>query len=166
MKRLIKVQFRRRRENKTNYTSRARKLIGGMARLVVRRSNRYLTAQIVTSQRAQDAVVLSVNSKDLTEYGWPESTSVKNLAAGYLLGFLIAAKAKKANIEKATLDLGLFRSTKGNRLYAVAKGAIDGGLDVPHSAEILPPMDRIDRKDATIKVDLKKIKETILSKNK
>jgi large subunit ribosomal protein L18 len=166
MKRLIKVQFRRRRENKTNYTSRARKLSGRMARLVVRRSNRYLIAQIVTSQTAQDKVIFTVNSKELTEYGWPEMTSIKNLAAGYLLGVLVAAKAKKNNIEKATLDLGLFRSTKGNKLYAIAKGAIDAGLDVPHSKEILPPMDRIERKDATTKVDVKKIKENILSKNK
>ena len=166
MKRLIKVQFRRRRENKTNYTSRAKRLVGGMARLVVRRTNRYIVAQIVASERAQDKVILTANSKDLTGYGWPETTSIKNLAAGYLLGTLVAAKAKKKSIESATLDIGLFRSTKGNRLYAVVRGAVDAGLNVPHSEEILPTMERIDRKDSKVKVDIKKIKEQILAKNK
>lgn len=165
-KNLIKVQFRRRRESRTNYSSRAKKLYGGTARLVVRRSNRYLLAQVVTSERAQDKVIFTATSKELVEYGWPETMSIKNLAAGYLLGTLVAVKAKKSKVEKAVLDLGLFRSTKGSRLYAIVKGAVDAGFDIPHSAEILPPMERIDRKDSKVKVDIKKIKENILSKNK
>lgn len=165
-KNLIKVQFRRRRESKTNYVSRARKLYGETPRLVVRRTNRYLIAQIVMSERAQDRVIFTTNSKDLIEYGWPEKRSIKNLAAGYLLGTLVAAKAKKNKVEKAILDLGLFRSTKGNRLYSIVKGAVDAGFDIPHSGEILPPMERIENKDSKVKVDIKKIKESILSKNK
>jgi len=165
-KNLIKVQFRRRRENRTNYASRAKMLYGGTARLVVRRTNRYLVAQVVTSDTAQDKVIFTANSKELMKYGWPETASIKNLAAGYLLGALVAAKAKKNKVEKAVLDLGLFRSTKGSRLYAIVKGAAEAGFDVPHSADILPPMERIDRKDSKVKVDIKKIKESILSKNK
>ena len=157
-----KVLFRRRRQSKTNYLSRIRALKAGRPRLVVRRTNRYLIAQIVVSEMAQDKVVLTANSKDLIDYGWPETTSVKNLAAGYLLGILCAVKAKKAKIDYAALDIGLLRSTKGNRIYAVVKGAVDGGLDVPHSAEILPPMERIKREDLKNKVDVDKIKEKIL----
>ncbi len=161
MKRLIKVQFRRRRENKTNYTSRVKALKGRTPRLVVRKTNRYLVAQVVTSERAQDKVLLNANSKELLKYGWPEKDSIKNLTAGYLLGLLVAEKAKKAGVERVILDLGLTKSTKGSRLYAVVKGAVDGGLDVPHSEEILPPSERIEGAHAKIKVDLKKIKEQI-----
>lgn len=162
MKRLIKVQFRRRREHKTNYTSRARFLKGKVPRLVLRRTNRYLVAQVVQSDMAQDKVVFNANSKELVKYGWPESKSVKNLSAGYLLGVLVAAKAKKSGVERAIVDLGLFKSTKGNRLYAVVKGAVDAGLDIPHSEEVLPDMERIEGKQIKTKVDIKKLKDQIL----
>ncbi len=33
---------------------------------------------------------------------------------------------------KAVLDVGLARTTTGARIFAVMKGALDGGLDVPH----------------------------------
>lgn len=33
---------------------------------------------------------------------------------------------------RAFLDVGLTRTTTGNRVFAVLKGALDGGMDVPH----------------------------------
>lgn len=30
------------------------------------------------------------------------------------------------------LDVGLVRTTTGNRVFAAMKGAADGGLDIPH----------------------------------
>ena len=33
---------------------------------------------------------------------------------------------------RAFLDVGLTRTTTGNRVFAVMKGAVDGGIDVPH----------------------------------
>ena len=30
------------------------------------------------------------------------------------------------------LDVGLTRTTTGNRVFAAMKGALDGGLDIPH----------------------------------
>ncbi len=33
---------------------------------------------------------------------------------------------------RAFLDVGLMRTTTGNRVFAVMKGAVDGGIDVPH----------------------------------
>jgi len=41
------------------------------------------------------------------------------------------------------LDIGMQRSTKGSRIYAALKGAVDGGLNVPYSEEILPSDERI-----------------------
>lgn len=36
------------------------------------------------------------------------------------------------------LDLGLFRSTKGARVFAAMKGAVDGGINIPHKDTIFP----------------------------
>ena len=36
------------------------------------------------------------------------------------------------------LDLGLVRDTKGNRVFAAMKGAIDGGVNIPHDPKIFP----------------------------
>ncbi|KAI5567800.1 hypothetical protein POPTR_013G128600v4 [Populus trichocarpa] len=34
---------------------------------------------------------------------------------------------------RALLDVGLVRTTTGNRVFGALKGALDGGLDIPHS---------------------------------
>lgn len=161
MKRLIKVQFKRRRRHVTDYSARKSLLSSGLPRLVIRRSNRYLTAQLVEGKVAQDRVIFTANSKELLKYGWPSTKSIKNLQAGYLLGVLCAVKAKKAKVDKAIIDLGLQRSSKGNRLYAVVKGAIEGGLKVPHSKEILPTQKQLEGESLKTKVDLKKLMENI-----
>jgi len=36
------------------------------------------------------------------------------------------------------LDLGLVRATRGNRVFAAMKGAIDGGINIPHNPKIFP----------------------------
>lgn len=33
---------------------------------------------------------------------------------------------------RAFLDVGLTRTTTGNRVFSVLKGAVDGGIDIPH----------------------------------
>lgn len=38
----------------------------------------------------------------------------------------------------AFLDLGLSRSTNGARVFAAMKGAVDGGIHIPHSDKIFP----------------------------
>ena len=157
MKRLIKVQFRRRRQNKTDYLARKRFLESGIARLVLRKTNRYIITQIVESKEAQDRVICSANSKELLEYGLPETYSIKNLSASYLTGYLCGVKAIKKGIKKAILDIGLLKSTKGNKIYAVLKGAIDSGLEIPHSKEILIPEEKL-------KIDVH-VKKSIKEKN-
>ena len=66
-----------------------------------------------------------------------------NTPAAYLTGMLFAAKAKKAQQDRAVLDIGLNRATPGARVFAALKGAVEAGLDVPHSEEILPSDERI-----------------------
>ena len=104
---------RRRREQKTNYSKRRRLLEGRKARIVVRKSNRYILLQFVESNYAQDKIIFSVSSKDLIEKGWPKDNegSLKNLGASYLTGLLFGKIISKN--PGAILDTGLIRSTKG-----------------------------------------------------
>jgi len=39
---------------------------------------------------------------------------------------------------KAVLDIGLQRTTLGARVFAALKGAVDGGINVPHSENLFP----------------------------
>lgn len=39
------------------------------------------------------------------------------------------------------LDTGLARTTTGARIFGVLKGAVDGGLDIPHSNKRFPGID-------------------------
>ena len=105
MKRLVKVQFRRRRQNKTDYFARRRLLESGIPRFIVRKTNRYIIAQIAESKEAQDKIICSTHSKELLKYGWPSTFSIKNTSAAYLTGYLCALKAIKKNIKKAILDM-------------------------------------------------------------
>jgi len=63
----------------------------------------------------------------------------------------IAELAEKKGVESRPftcfLDLGLARATSGNRVFAALKGAVDGGLHIPHSESIFPKA-KSDKKDA------------------
>jgi len=36
------------------------------------------------------------------------------------------------------LDIGLVATTVGNRVFGALKGAVDGGLDIPHNTKRFP----------------------------
>jgi len=158
----MKVALRRRREHKTDYKLRTKLLLANKPRLVIRKTNRYIIAQIVKSEEARDFTIVYTNSKELSKFGW--NFGFKNLPAAYLTGFLMAQRAKE-NIREVIVDLGLQRSTKGSRLYAVIKGAIDGGLKVACSEEMLPSEERIKGihiKNKEIANKVEEIKERIM----
>lgn len=136
-----KVKFRRRRSGKTDYKARLALLKSGLPRFVARKTNRYIITQVIKSKEAQDAVVCCANSKELLKYGWP--FSLKNIPAAYLTGFLLGIKAKKCKIKNVIFDIGLQRSTKGSRIYAALKGAIDAGLSAKYSEDIMPSEERL-----------------------
>lgn len=136
-----KVALKRRREGKTDYGARL-KLIGlDKHRLVVRVTGNHTTAQIVDVKLPGDKTVVSTHSQELKNMGWLGSG--KNISAAYLTGYLCGKKAVKEGIDAAVMDLGLQSSTKGSRVYAVLKGAIDAGLEVPYKDVVLPDEDRI-----------------------
>jgi large subunit ribosomal protein L18 len=130
------VAYRRRREGKTDYKRRLKLLIARKPRLVVRKSDSSITAQIIEYDEKGDKVIASATTKELVKIGW--NFNIKNTPSAYLLGALIAKKAKQKKITEAILDIGFQQPIKGARVYAVLKGAVDAGLQIPHSKEVLP----------------------------
>ena len=139
-----RVAYRRRREGKTDYSARRILAISKRPRFVVRISNKNIVIQFIKAKVEGDYVLSQANSKELAKYGWLAGT--KNTSSAYLLGMLAGKKALKAGIEEANLDLGLVRPTKGSKVFAAVKGALDAGLYVPCDSEIIPEMARIEGK--------------------
>ena len=135
-----KVPMRRRREVRTDYHQRLRLLKSGRPRLVARRSNNHITAQLVATGPAGDETIASAHSSDLEAYGWEAPTG--NLPAAYLTGLLAGVRAVDAGIDEAVLDIGLNTATPGNKLFAVQEGAIDAGLEIPHNEDVFADWQR------------------------
>ncbi len=135
------VAHRRRREQRTDYRQRLSLLKSGKPRLVVRASLGSVTCQMVTHDEKGDRTLASAKSFELRKHGWKGQTG--NIPAAYLTGYLCGQKAAKANIKEAIVDIGLQTSSKGSRIFAAVKGAIDAGISIPHSEEILPSEERI-----------------------
>ncbi len=136
-----KLAFKRRKEGKTDYKARLKFIGQKKNRFVVRLSNKHIIAQVVTIKEGGDETMVAVNSKELEKLGW--KAGGKNISAAYLTGFLAGKKALKEGINEATLDIGLKTSLKGTKIYAVLKGAVDAGLDIPHNESVLPDQERI-----------------------
>ncbi|MGC8812761.1 MAG: 50S ribosomal protein L18 [Candidatus Aenigmatarchaeota archaeon] len=141
LKPTYKAPFRRRREGKTDYRRRLKLLLSKKPRFVVRKSLKYIRAHIVEFEKKGDRTLVFVLSKELKKFGW--NYSCDNLPASYLTGLLAGKKALEKGIKEAVLDLGLNPSTKGSRVYACVKGALDAGLKLNVSEDVLPSEERI-----------------------
>ncbi len=133
------VQYRRKREGKTDYKTRIKLLKSGERRLVIRRSLKNIWLQVVEYGPAGDRVAVSAHSREIRKLGW--KASLNNLPAAYLCGLLLAKKAK--NVKNIVLDIGPNVSVKGSVWYAALKGVIDAGISIPNAKEILPDEKRI-----------------------
>ena len=136
-----KVPLRRRKEGKTDYHIRYKLLLSKRPRVVVRKSNASTTLQLVVAELEGDKTLLTVNSRELRDFGF--SSAVGNLPAAYLTGLLFGKRMLALGAEGGIADIGLHASTKGNRIYAAIKGVVDAGVDVPNSPEIFPDEERI-----------------------
>jgi len=132
-------------------------------RLIVRLSNRDVTCQIAYSRIEGDRVVCAAYSHELPKYGI--KVGLTNYAASYCTGLLVARRllqklgldslysgctevtGEEYNVEPADdgpgafrcfLDVGLARTTTGARVFGAMKGAVDGGLNIPHSVKRFP----------------------------
>ena len=134
------MKHRRRREKKTNSRKRLALLLSNKPRLVVRRKLNNISVQLVSYKPEGDITLASAVSQELKKVGWRFSTG--NTPAAYLTGYLAGSRAKSKN-DSAVLDTGLHTLTKGSRIYAALKGAVDAGLKIPHSVQIFPKEERI-----------------------
>jgi large subunit ribosomal protein L18 len=135
------LPFRRRREGRTDYKLRRSLLTSGRPRAVVRLTNKYVYVQVTEAKLRGDYVRAAASSRDLAKLGWKGGTG--NLPAAYLTGGLAGRRAVANGVKEALLDIGLKSSSKGSKLYAVLKGLVDSGLQVPHSPDNLPSEDRL-----------------------
>jgi len=135
-------------------------------RLVVRSTNKDIVCQVVYSRMQGDIVLASAYAHELKDFGVP--VGLTNYAAHYCTGLLLARRIlTKFNLDKAYqgqtevdgdeyyveanddgpapfrcyLDVGLTRTTTGNKVFGALKGAADGGLDIPHSTKRFPGYD-------------------------
>lgn len=127
-------------------------------RLVVRFTNKDVICQVVYSRIQGDFVLCSAYAHELPRYG--VKVGLTNYAAAYCTGLLCARRLlqivglaqkypgkevadgasfsvtpieEESRPFKAFLDVGLRRTTTGAKIFAAMKGAVDGGLFVPHS---------------------------------
>ena len=160
----MKVQKRRRRENKTDYLKRIGLLKSGKPRVVFRKTNKYIISQYVSSHEAQDKVEIETNSKELLNKGWPKEFegSLKSIPASYLVGFLMAKKIEKSKKESPIIDLGMIKTIHKTKGFAFIKGLIEGGLEISCPEESFPDKEKLEGKN--LKQDFSKNFSEIKSK--
>lgn len=135
-------------------------------RMIVRFSNKDITCQIAYARLEGDVIVCAAYSHELPRYG--VKVGLTNYSASYATGLLLARRLlKKLGLDsiyegqtdvngeyycvecvdgqpkafRAVLDIGLYRTTTGARIFGALKGAVDGGLDIPHSEKRFPGWD-------------------------
>jgi large subunit ribosomal protein L18 len=136
------VKYRRRKEGKTDYHSRLRRLSGGKPIFVVRVLNKRVIIEIMQYSQKGDKTLVYADSQELKKkFGWKVHGG--NTPSAYLTGYLCGLKAIKQNIKKAYADTGLHAKVKGSSIFAAIKGAVDAGLEVPHDEAVFPSEDRI-----------------------
>ena len=131
-------------------------------RLVARITSSKVIAQVVFATLQGDKVFCQAESCELKK--WGVTSGLTNYAAAYATGLLLARRLlKKVGLDtmyegntkvgenynsgedvrdrrpfKLILDVGLRATTTGSKVFAVMKGAADGGAYVPHSDKRFP----------------------------
>ncbi|EET89870.1 MAG: 50S ribosomal protein L18 [Candidatus Micrarchaeales archaeon] len=123
---------RRRASALTNYAKRLALVKSRLDRLVIRKTNRGIIAQVVRYSEDGDKVLAHVNSSALRQYKWEPKC---NIPTAYLTGMLLAKQSKGKVTGKLVLDNGLYRPIKSGVIFAALRGCVDGGLEVPNSVE-------------------------------
>jgi len=133
--------YKRKFNKKTNYKKRLKYLLSRKPRLVIRKSNEVIYSQVIEYFPDGDKTLVAATSKHLVKFGY--KGSIKNTPSAYLTGLLIAKKAKEKSIKTVVPDIGFHSITKGALIFALIKGAQDGGLDIKIKESILPSEQRI-----------------------
>jgi large subunit ribosomal protein L5e len=167
------------RQDKNKYNNRK-------SRLVVRFTNTKCICQIMYATIRGDMIVAQACSTELEKFGIP--AGYKNYAAAYCTGLLVARRVlKKFGMDEAfkgkeeldgedyhvedeendqrpfkcILDVGLQTTTVGHRMWGALKGAVDGGLHIPHSNKKFPGFKPAEEKGMDPEYDAEAHKEKI-----
>jgi large subunit ribosomal protein L18 len=145
----MKISKRRRTEGKTDYLKRLKLLKSESPRIIFRKTNKYIIAQYVISNEAQDKIIIGITSKNLKKYGWPEEFegSLKSITASYLTGLLIGKEIIKKKLEKPIVDFGMIRTLSKSKTFAFLKGLIDAGIKINCPEKDFPEEERIQGKN-------------------
>jgi len=142
-------------------------------RLVVRFTNKDIVVQIVYATLNCDRVLSAAYSHELKQERYGVKAGTHNYAGAYATGLLAARRVlKKLNLDAVytgnpktdgtyylvkeiegqrrpflvLLDVGLARTSTGAKIFAVLKGAVDGGLEIPHKPKRFAGYDSEKRK--------------------
>jgi large subunit ribosomal protein L18 len=161
-----RVQFRRRREGKTDYRYRLKSLKSRLPRAVVRKSLKNTIVQFIEYDSKGDKILATASTLELKKLGWAASTSTT--PAAYLVGLLAGKRAMKKEISEAVFDAGLQKPTKGSKMFASLKGMLDAGIVIPHGDSILPSEGRLkgEHLDENLAVKFEEVKNRILEEVK
>jgi len=152
--------FRRRREQKTNYEKRLAFVKSEKPRMVVRRSNKYVTVQFVEFNPRGDKTIYTVTGNNLAKaFNFP---SKRNIWSAYLAGLYAGKEASKKGVKEFVLDIGMRTPSKGSVIFAALQGAVDAGLKTDYSKEKIPS-DKISNPPEEIKKIFEETKKKILA---
>ncbi|MBI2574653.1 50S ribosomal protein L18 [Candidatus Woesearchaeota archaeon] len=133
------VQFRRKRELRTDYRKRAALLLSGKPRIVVRKTLKRIIIQVAEMSGKGDNIIASADSSALRKHGWTRGV---NICTAYLTGYMAGIKAANKGIKEGVLDTGKHVHIKGGRIYAALKGMVDAGLSISHDSAVFPSPER------------------------
>ena len=128
----------------TDYKARRKAITSQRPLLVVRVSNKNVSAQFVKATVKGDVVLSASNSKELAKAGWRGSS--KSTPACYLLGLIAGKKALSAGVKEAVAYNGIVPFIRGSRIAALLKGVVDSGVAVPVGEEAFPDEERMSGK--------------------
>uniref|UniRef100_A0A8C4XGA2 Ribosomal protein L5b n=1 Tax=Erpetoichthys calabaricus TaxID=27687 RepID=A0A8C4XGA2_ERPCA len=146
------VKFRRRREGKTDYFARKRLVVQDKNkyntpkyRMIVRFTNRDIICQIAYAKIEGDMIVsayctgLLMARRLLNKFGLDTVYEGQVEVTGD--EYNVESIDGKPGAFTCYLDAGLARTTTGNKVFGALKGAVDGGLSIPHSTKRFPGYD-------------------------
>jgi len=136
-------------------------------RFVTRFTNTDIVCQVVMAKICGDVTLAAAYAHELPRYG--VKVGLTNYSAAYCTGLLCARRLlAKLSLDKkyegqtevdgamylieelgdeepkpfyCLLDVGLHRTTTGAKVFGCLKGAVDGGLEIPHSEKRFPGFD-------------------------
>lgn len=135
-------------------------------RMIVRFTNKDIVCQVAYARIEGDVVICAAYAHELPRYG--VKVGLTNYSAAYCTGLLLARRVlQKHNLDgiyqgndnidgdeylvesedgkpgafRCYLDVGLARTTTGAKVFGAMKGAVDGGLEIPHNVRRFPGYD-------------------------